>query len=114
MEETGDSTTDTQRYSEEDRQGIANHYVTLMLHLVRGNPRKPAPEISGRLTRAGSLRNRGQIIGVFRGRPNLHRATVRMDVVRVATVRGEAHSLPITTEVPESERIGCTVTSTDG
>ena len=49
MGDMEDSTTDTQRYSEEDRKGIVGHYVTLMSQLVQDNPWVSAPEILDRL-----------------------------------------------------------------
>ena len=49
MGDLEDSTTDTQWYSDEDRQGVADHYLTLMSQLVQGNPWISVPEILDRL-----------------------------------------------------------------
>ena len=49
MGDSEDSTTDTQWYSDEDRQGIVDQYVTRMSQIVQDNPWISAPEILDRL-----------------------------------------------------------------
>ena len=49
MGDVEDSTTDAKWYSDEGRQGIVGHYVTLMSRLVQDNPWISAPEIPDRL-----------------------------------------------------------------
>ena len=114
MGDTDESTTDTQRYSEEDRQGIADSLVPIMLQLVQEDPWIPVRGMMGRLARAGPLRNRGQPLEVFRGGPNFHQTAARREVVRTALARGEADGLPITTEAPEDEWAGYTLPERDG
>ena len=113
MEDADDSTTDTQRYSDADRQGSADGLATLMLQLILEDPWISAPDMMDRLVRAGPLHSRNQLLEVFRGRPNWQRAVDRMEVVRAAAASGEVSGIPVTTEVPEHERVGHALPRTD-
>ena len=48
MGDLEDSATDAKWYSDEDRQGVVDHYVTLMSQLAQDNPWISLPEILDR------------------------------------------------------------------
>ena len=113
MEDADDSTTDSQTYSDADRQGSADGLATLMLQFILEDLWISAPDMMDRLVRAGPLHSRNQLLEVFRGRPNWQRAVDRMEVVRAAAACGEVSGIPVTTEVPEHERVGRALPRTD-
>ena len=49
MEETDESTTASWGYTDEDRQGIVDTMVTVMLQLIQENPWIPIPEMMDRM-----------------------------------------------------------------
>ena len=55
MEDTDESTTATQGYTEADRQGIVDTLVTVMLQLIMENPWIPVPHMMGRMVENGPL-----------------------------------------------------------
>ena len=55
------------QYTAEDRQGLVDHYVTLVLQMLLEGPWHPLPEITGILVWVGPLRTPGQIFKVFGG-----------------------------------------------
>ena len=113
MEETEDSTTDTDGYPVDDRQGIVDTMVTVMLQLIMEDPWISIPNMMDRMTEFGPLHDRDGIMEVFRGRPIFRRTTSRLEVVRAAAVNGTLRELPISTRVPENERVGVTIPGTD-
>ena len=113
MEETDESTTDTDGYTAEDRQGIVDTMVTVMLQLTMEDPWISIPNMMDRMTETGPLHDRDDIMEVFRGRPIFRRTTNRLEVVRAAVVSGALGELPISTRAPEHERVGVTIPGTD-
>ena len=69
MEETEDSTTDTEGYTEEDRQGIVDTLVTVMLQLIMEDPWISIPNMMDRMIETGPMHERVDILELFRGRP---------------------------------------------
>ena len=113
MEETEDSTTASLGYTDDDRQGIVDTMVTVMLQLIQENPWIPMPAMMDRMVEFGPLHNRGDILELFRGRPIFRWTAMRVETVRAAVVGNMMRDLPVSTRVPENERVGYTIPSTD-
>ena len=113
MEETEESTTASWGYTDEDRQGIVDTMVTVMLQLIQENPWIPIPEMMDRMVEFGPLRNREDILEVFRGRPIFRWTTTRIETVRTAVVNNVIQDLPVSTRPPANERVGFTIPGTD-
>ena len=102
MAATEDSTTDTSGYSDGERQGLVNSYVTLMLQAIQEDPWIAQPDLMDFLIWAEPLHSTGQLVRKLRGR-QLFRITVdRLTVVRTAALRDEIAGVT----VPEGKRAG--------
>ena len=55
MDDAEESTTAARGYTEEDRQGIVDTLVTVMLQLIMENPWIPVPHMMGRMVENGPL-----------------------------------------------------------
>ena len=88
MEETDDSTTDTGGYTEEDRQGIVDTLVTVMLQLIMEDPWMSIPNMMDRMIETGPMSEREDKLELFRGRPIFWRVARRLEIVRAAAAGG--------------------------
>ena len=113
MEESEESTTDTYGYTDDDRQGIVDTMVTVMLQLVQEDPWMAVPTMMDRMVLCGPLHTREEVIELFRGRPNFMRAVARIEILRTAVVNEMVQDLPMTTRVPVGEVAGWTIPGVD-
>ena len=113
MEETEESTTATEGYPDEDRQGIVDTLVTVMLQLVQEDPWIPIPAMLDRVTEVGPVHNRDDVLELFRGRPNVWQLAERLEAVRTAVVNNMLPELPASTRAPTNERVGWAIPGTD-
>ena len=113
MEESDESTTDTDGYTDDDRQGIVDTLVTVMLQLIQEDPWIAAPTMMDRMVTTGPLHTREEVLELFRGRPIFMRAVTRMEILRTAVVNGMVGDLPISTRVPVGEAVGWTIPGDD-
>ena len=113
IDSTGESDTSVGGVQAIDRQGIIEHYATLMLQkLVRG-PFSSIPEIITTLQYAGPFGSKQGIYEVFGGRRNLKRAITRMNAVRRAALQGTLGDLPMSTRPYIGEDGGDAAPETD-
>ena len=99
--------------SQDDRQGLIDHYTTVMLQQVMWRPFSSIPEMLKTLCEAGPFDEKQEIIEIFGGRAILKKTIGRMTVVRVAAIKGTLGDLPVETRPIEGESVGHTVPSTD-
>ena len=97
----------------EDRQGLIDHYTTVMLQQVIWKPYSSIPEIMRTLSRVGPYEEKQDILEIFGGRATLKQTIKRMQVVRVAALMGALGDLPVETRPREGEEVGITVPGTD-
>ena len=113
MEDTEDSTTDTSGFTDGERRGLVNLYVTHMLQAIQEDPRVSTPDLMCFLIWAGPWRSAGQILRIFRGRPIFRTAAGRLTAARTAVPRNDLGGLPVSTRIPEGEHTGKTTPADD-
>ena len=99
--------------SDEERQGLIDHYTTAMLQQVIWRPFSSIPEIAKTLSRVGPWEEKQDIIEILGGRQIFKKTISRMKVVRVAALEGTLGDLPVETRPMEGEEVGHTVPGTD-
>ena len=99
--------------SPEERQGLIDHYTTVMLQQVIWRPVSSVPDIMRTLGQMGPWDKKQDIFEIFGGRATLLQTIRRMQVVRVAALQGTLGDLPVETRPHEGEDVGVTVPSTD-
>ena len=98
--------------SQEDRQGLIDHYTTVMLQVIWG-PFSSLPEIMKTLRSAGPFEEKQEIFEIFGGRTILKQTIERMRVVRVAALEGALGDLPVETRPRDGENVGFTAPGSD-
>ena len=106
IEGTEESTTATQGYTDEGRQGIADALATVRLQLIQEDPLISKPGRMDRMVTTGPMHDRGDILELFRGRPISLQTTTRV-------ANNSLRDLPISTELPEHERVGVPIPGAD-
>ena len=102
MERTEYSTTmDTDELTNTERQSMVDHCATLAIQMILANPWASIPEMMEYINATGPWPTTGRIVAVFRGRVIFRSMMNRLNIIRLAVLRGEAGSLPITTGVPD-------------
>ena len=99
--------------SQGDRQGLIDHYTTVMLQQVIWRPYSSVPEIMKTLRNAGPIEEKQEIIEIFGGRAILKQTIERMRAVRVAALEGALGDLPVETRPRDGENVGDTVPGSD-
>ena len=113
IDSTGESETSVGGVQAIDRQGIIEHYTTVMLQKLVWGPFSSIPEIVSTLQYAGPFESKQEIFEVFGGRRNLRRTIMRMNVVRRAALQGTLEDLPMSSRPYSDEEVGETVPETD-
>ena len=113
IDSTGESDTSVGGTQAIDRQGIIEHYTTIMLQKLVWGPFSSIPEIITTLQYAGPFESKQEIFEVFGGRRNLKRTISRMNAVRRATLQGNLGDLPMSSRPYIGEEVGETVPETD-
>ena len=92
--------------SSEARQGLIDHYTTVMFQQVIWRPFSSVPGIMKTLSGAGPFEEKQDIYEIFGGRATLKQTIERMKVVRVATLLGTLGDLPAETRPIEGGMSG--------
>ena len=102
MEATEESTTmDTDEFTDTERPSLVDHYGTLAIQMIQANPWASVPEVMEYMIQTGPWSTVEQIMAVFRGRAVFRGMMRRLNIVRIATLRGEVGGLPIETGEPD-------------
>ena len=88
VDSTNESETSVGGVQAIDRQGIIEHYTTVILQKLVWGPFSSIPEIITTLQYAGPFDDRQDIYEAFGGRRNLMRTIKRMNAVRRAALQG--------------------------
>ena len=113
IDSTGESETSVGGVQAIDRQGIIEHYTTIMLQKLARGPFSSIPEVINTQQYAGPFESKQEICEMFGGRRNLKRTITRMNAVRRATPQGTLEDLPTSTRPYINEEVGETVPETD-
>ena len=114
MNTSDESTTGSEGYGEGERQSIVDMYVTVALQCIINDPWASIPAVLRTLAGVGPAGSREEIIELF-GAESVFKTTIRrLDIIRVAVIRGALNTLPITTMPTPGGMVGHTMPENDG
>ena len=114
VDSADDSDTHAASVQGEDRQGLIDHYVTIMLQAVIGDPEATTRRLMDTLLSTGPIQGKQGIIELFRGRNGLLTTIRGLELVRKAARENGLGVLPVTTRPQEGWPVGFTILETEG